>query len=95
MRERPQARIWLATGGLLVALLIGGTLQVVAQESAWEQSMAHGAQAFAQGQEAAAEKLYPAALDEVESLGSDDPRVVATLNALALLYHAQRKYVQA
>ena len=57
--------------------------------------MAEGTQAYQNGQESNAEMLYLAALEQVQKAGPEDPRLAATLNTLAVLYHAQRKYVQA
>jgi tetratricopeptide (TPR) repeat protein len=57
--------------------------------------MAEGVQAYQNGQETNAEMLYLAALEQVQNAGSEDPRLAATLNTLGVLYHAQRKYVQA
>ena len=39
--------------------------------------------------------FYLAALEDVQNAGPEDPRLAATLNTLAVLYHAQRKYAQA
>lgn len=90
-RQRCQ-RCW---GWVLVLCLALGLPLVAAQEAPWEQLMATGAKAFQQGQLVEAEQFYRAALDEVTSAGSDDPRVAPTLNALAVLYHTQGKYAQA
>lgn len=95
MLSHQNAMVWMVVGGLLVALAAWRIPLAEARETHWEQFMAEGLSAFQQGQEAEAEKLYRAALEEVEGTGSDDPRLAATLNTLAVLYHAQRKYAQA
>jgi len=73
----------------------GGISPVRAQGTRWEHYMAEGAKAHQQGQETNAEMFYLAALEDVENVGPEDPRLAATLNTLAVLYHAQRKYTQA
>ena len=81
---------------LLVAICCtGGSLLVRAQGTRWEHYMAEGVKAYQQGQETNAEKFYLAALEEVENAGPEEPRLAATLNTLAVLYQAQRKYAQA
>ena len=57
--------------------------------------MDEGVKAYQQGQETNAEKFYLAALEEVQNAGPEEPRLAATLNTLAVLYQAQRKYAQA
>jgi tetratricopeptide (TPR) repeat protein len=57
--------------------------------------MAEGSNAYQKGQETNAEMFYLAALEDVENAGPEDPRLAATLNTLAVLYHTQRKYAQA
>ncbi len=69
--------------------------QVSAQGTGWEHYMAEGAKAYQNGQETNAEMFYLAALEDVQNAGPEDPRLAATLNALAVLYHTQRKYAQA
>jgi len=71
------------------------TSQVNAQEARWEHYMAEGAKAYQNGQETNAEMFYLAALENLQKAGPEDPRLAATLNALAVLYHAQKKYAQA
>ena len=71
------------------------TSQVSAQGSQWERYMTEGAKAYQNGQETNAEMFYLAALEDVQNAGPEDPRLAATLNTLAVLYHSQRKYVQA
>jgi tetratricopeptide (TPR) repeat protein len=84
----------------MVGLLVVGCLslhlsQVSAQGTRWEQYMAEGAKAYQNGQETNAETFYLAALEDVQNAGPEDPRLAATLNALAVLYHTQKKYARA
>jgi len=83
--------VWLT----VVVCCTAGTSQVSAQGTRWEHYMTEGVKAYQNGQETNAEMFYLAALEEVENAGSEDPRLAATLNALAVLYHTQRKYAQA
>jgi len=69
--------------------------QVRAQDTRWEHYMAEGAKAYQDGQESNAEMFYLAALENLQNAGPEDPRLAATLNTLAVLYHAQKKYAQA
>ena len=95
---RSQATFWAIRwmAGLIVMVCVSlPTSQVRAQGARWEHSMAEGAQAYQNGQETNAEMFYLAALEDVQNAGPEDPRLAATLNTLAVLYHAQRKYVQA
>src|SRR5215471_1857067 len=84
----------------LVGLIVVGCVsmypaQVRAQDTRWEHYMAEGAKAYQDGQETNAEMFYLAALEDVQSAGSDDSRLAVTLNAWAVLYHTQSKYAQA
>jgi tetratricopeptide (TPR) repeat protein len=95
---RPQATVaamlWMV--GLIVVVCVSmDTSQVSAQGTRWEHYMAEGAKAYQSGQETNAEMFYLAALEHVQNANPEDPRLAATLNALAVLYHAQRKYAQA
>jgi tetratricopeptide (TPR) repeat protein len=95
---RSQAALWALwwMAGLMVIVCVSlSTFQVRAQGAGWEHYMAEGAQAYQNGQEINAEMFYLAALEHVQDAGPEDPRLAATLNTLAVLYHAQRKYVQA
>lgn len=83
--------VWL----IVVVYCVGDAAPLSAQGTRWEHYMAEGVKAYQQGQETNAEMFYLAALEDVENAGSDDPRLAATLNTLAVLYHAQRKYSQA
>jgi tetratricopeptide (TPR) repeat protein len=64
------------------------------QNGLWEQHIKAGEQAFQQGRYAEAESLLVAALEEAETFGPQDPRLVTSLNNLAGLYYAQRNYAQ-
>src|SRR2546426_940014 len=66
-----------------------------AQGTRWEHYMAEGTKAYQDGQETNAEMFYLAALEDVQNAGPEDPRLAATLNTLAVLYHTQKKYAQA
>jgi tetratricopeptide (TPR) repeat protein len=84
----------------IVGLIVLGCVsmppsQVNAQDTRWEHYMAEGAKAYQNGQETNAEMFYLAALEDVQNAGPNDPRLAATLNTLAVLYHSQRKYAQA
>ena len=95
---RSQATFW-AIRWMAGLMVMGGvslpTFQARAQGASWEHYMAEGTQAYQNGQETNAEMLYLAALEHVQNAGPEDPRLAATLNTLAVLYHAQRKYLQA
>ena len=84
---------------MLGLLVVGGVSlypsQGRAQGTRWEHYMAEGAKAYQHGQETNAEMFYLAALEDVQNAGPEDPRLAATLNALAVLYHTQSKYAQA
>jgi tetratricopeptide (TPR) repeat protein len=68
------------------------TAQAWAQGTRWQDYMAEGARAFQEGDDTEAEMWYLAALQDVEGLGAEDPRLATTLNALAVFYHARNKY---
>jgi len=86
--------LWLS--GLIVVVYFAlRTAQVSAQGARWEHYMVEGIKAYQSGQETNAEMFYLAALEDVGNAGPEDPRLAATLNTLAVLYHAQRKYTQA
>jgi tetratricopeptide (TPR) repeat protein len=93
-------KCWSAYGLWIVGLIV--TACVVwwapwarAQGARWEHYMAEGVKAYQSGQETNAEMFYLAALEDVENAGPEDPRLAATLNTLAVLSHAQRKYAKA
>src|SRR5712691_4310083 len=65
------------------------------QEDLWKRDVAAGRHAYQEGRYAEAERLFQSAIKEAERFGPEDPRVATTLNNLAELYRAQRKYAQA
>src|ERR671925_1307052 len=88
------AMLWMV--GLTVVVCVSRPpSQVSAQGTRWEHYMAEGAKAYQNGQETNAEMFYLAALEDVQNAGPEDPRLAATLNTLAVLYHTQKKYAQA
>jgi tetratricopeptide (TPR) repeat protein len=92
--SRKAHTLW-GIGLIAVICCTAGPAPVMAQGTRWEHYMAEGVQAYQKGQEANAEMFYLAALEDVENAGPEDPRLATTLNTLAVLYHAQRKYTQA
>ena len=93
-------KCWSAYGlwtvGLIITVcVVWWTPRARAQGTRWEHYMAEGVKAYQSGQETNAEMFYLAALEDVENAGPEDPRLAATLNTLAVLYHTQRKYAQA
>ena len=61
----------------------------------WESSMQVGVEAYQQGNDDEAENQFLAALQIAKNFGLEDPRLATSLNNLASLYQAQRKYAQA
>ena len=93
-------KCWSAYGLWTVGLIVAACVvwwapRACAQSTRWEHYMAEGVKAYQSGQETNAEMFYLAALEDVENAGPEDPRLAATLNTLAVLYHAQRKYAKA
>jgi tetratricopeptide (TPR) repeat protein len=88
------ATLWMI-GLIVVGCVSMHPSQGSAQGTRWEHYMAEGAKAYQNGQETNAEMFYLAALEDVQNAGPEDPRLAATLNTLAVLYHSQRKYAQA
>jgi len=88
------AMLWMV-GLIVVGCMSIHPSQVSAQGTRWEHYMAEGAKAYQDGQESNAEMFYLAALENLQNAGPEDPRLAATLNTLAVLYHAQKKYAQA
>jgi len=79
-------------------LLFGGLClpsQVDGQETLWQSYKAAGNAAAEQGRYEEAEKLFRAAIEQAEQLGSFDPRVADSLNQLAIFYASQHKFTQA
>src|SRR5216117_1379065 len=88
------AMLWMIGLSVVVCVSMPSS-QASAQDTRWEHYMAEGAKAYQSGQETNAEMFYLAALADVQDAGPEDPRLAATLNTLAVLYHTQRKYAQA
>jgi tetratricopeptide (TPR) repeat protein len=88
------AMLWMV-GLIVVGCMSMHPSQVSAQGTRWEHYMAEGAKAYQDGQESNAEMFYLAALENLQNAGPEDPRLAATLNTLAVLYHTQKKYAQA
>lgn len=98
--EKMRSQVTLSVILWMVGLIVVGGVslfpsQVRAQGTRWEHYMAEGAKAYQNGQETNAEMFYLAALEDVQNAAPEDPRLAATLNTLAVLYHAQSKYAQA
>ncbi len=66
--------------------------QASAQDVPWETYMYRAEMAFKQGDYDDAENSVKAALEKAEQFGPEDPRLSASLNNLAFLYHAQGMY---
>ncbi len=60
-----------------------------AQDVPWETYMYRAEMAFNQGDYDDAENSVKAALEKAEQFGPEDPRLSASLNNLAFLYHDQ------
>src|SRR6266545_618202 len=61
----------------------------------WEDAMAAGQQATAQGRYGDAERIFSAAVVKAEQFGSEDRRVARALSGLAQAYAAQNKHAEA
>jgi tetratricopeptide (TPR) repeat protein len=68
---------------------------VSAQDVSWETYMYRAEKAFRQGDYDDAENSVEAALEKAEQFGPEDPRLAASLNNLAFLYHTQGRYAEA
>ncbi len=66
-----------------------------AQHAAWEKLNNEGKKAFEQGHDSEAERLFLAAVKEVEKFGNQDNRLATSLGNLAVLYGDQGKYAEA
>src|SRR5262245_17953248 len=88
------AMLWMV-GLIVLACASMRPAQGRAQDTRWEHYMAEGAKAYQDGQESNAEMFYLAALENLQNAGPEDPRPAATLNKLAVLYHARKKYARA
>jgi tetratricopeptide (TPR) repeat protein len=82
-----------SVAGLFCVLL--WTTAAFSQETPWTRYMAEAAKADQQGRFMGAEMHLLAAVKEAEGFGPEDPRLAASLMALALLYHAQGQYAEA
>ncbi|MFQ5929483.1 MAG: tetratricopeptide repeat protein, partial [Acidobacteriota bacterium] len=80
--------------GVVVCLALWGGV-AWAQEKGWESAIAAGKSALRAGQYAEAEKMFLAALEEAEKLGSEDPRLAMSLENLANLYRVRGRYAAA
>jgi tetratricopeptide (TPR) repeat protein len=61
----------------------------------WASYEAEGKTAVERGQYNKAENFFHAAIEQVEQIGSLNPRLAGSLNELAILYAKQHKYAQA
>ena len=75
---------------LMFSLVFGVTL--LAQHEEWKRYRELGDQLRDEQRYEEAGDAYVASLKAAERQGLEDPRVAASLNSLALLYYAQRKY---
>ncbi len=83
---------WLLVGLVCLALW---PAHASAQGGQWNTLNAAGIEAYQRGDYAEAEQQWRAALKEAEGFGPQDPRLAASLNNLAELYHAQGRYAEA
>ncbi len=80
---------------LLLFLLWLWPALVIADEARWEQYMGAAGAAYQRGDYEEAVGKIKAALKEAQDFGEQDPRYAETVNNLALLYHAQGRYIEA
>jgi len=83
---------WLVAALVWLALSAG---PVRGQTESWESLMSAGLAAYQQGDYAAAEDHWTAALKIAEGFGAGDPRVATSLNNLGALYQDQGRYAEA
>ncbi len=83
---------WLLVGLVVLALW---PAHASTQQGEWQTQMRAGGVAFQQGNYAEVERQWQAALMEAEQFGLEDPRLAASLNALAMVYQAQGRYGEA
>ncbi len=83
---------WLLVG--LVSLFLWPA-HGLAQGGQWQSYMTAGVAAYQQGDYPEAEKQFLAGLKEAKGFGQQDPRLATSLNNLAVLFKAQRKYAEA
>jgi len=80
---------------LMRVLFLAFLLTAACQSNDWERTNAAGGKEYEQGRYGEAEKLWLAALEQVEKFGPQNPRLATSLNNLAVLYEAQGKYAEA
>ena len=71
------------------------TAAAARERATWKANMQAASRVYEQGRYAEAEQQWVAALKAADGFGPKDPRLLASLNRLAQLYHAQGKYTQA
>ena len=64
-------------------------------EDTWDSYIDEGSKAYSEQDFVEAEKQYVAALKEAEKFGPQDSRLITSLDALASVYEAQQKWVEA
>ena len=77
----------------LCAVLLAGA--AAGSVATWDEEAQAGMQAYLHGDYAAAERHLLTALRTAEEIGPEDPRLALSLNNLALVYYAQRRYDEA
>jgi tetratricopeptide (TPR) repeat protein len=75
----------------ILLLVANGSAQV----ASWEDENSAGLRAYQQRNYADAEKFFNSAFKQATEFGERDPRLATSLNNLASLEHAQRKYANA
>jgi tetratricopeptide (TPR) repeat protein len=81
-------------------LLIAGSLFylspcIFGQDTPWDLYIDEGNLAYSEQHFAEAEKQYLAAVKEAEKFGPQDSRLITSLDSLASVYEAQRRYAEA
>jgi tetratricopeptide (TPR) repeat protein len=84
---------WLVRVSGFLLLMSGGI--GLAADTSWQKAIETGDKLYEKGQYPQAEKAYQEALAETEEFGPEDPRLVSTENALALVCQALGKYSEA
>jgi tetratricopeptide (TPR) repeat protein len=82
-------------GTCLVSLAILLAALGGCSQSSWEEAMAAGQRALAQGRHGEAERIFSAAVVKAEQFGTGDLRVAQALSGLAQAYAAQNKHAEA
>lgn len=88
---------------LLFLLVVGSLLslstcvfdQDTLRDTLWDSYIDEGSKAYSEQDFVEAEKQYVAALKEAEKFGPQDSRLITSLDSLASVYEAQRKWVEA